>query len=341
MFVDEIRVHIAAGDGGNGVVRWHREKFRPKGGPSGGDGGKGGDVYIRAVRDLTVLERYAHVKDIEAEAGEDGGAKSKHGAAGSDLYLDLPIGAKVVNRVTGELFQLTCAHQTIRILEGGDGGRGNERFKSSVNQTPEEWTAGEAGEEADFVIELELIADVGLVGLPSAGKSTLITELTNAKSKVAPYQFTTLEPHLGDLYGYILADIPGLIEGASEGRGLGHTFLKHIKKTALILHCVSLNTDDVIRDYQLIRSELYRYDPSLTDKQEIIVLTKKDTVDDAQLTQAREQLMQYNSDLIAVSVDDERSLKELHDHVVKRVRALTEPSNTTAFAERGPDQADA
>ena len=329
MFVDELHVHIKAGDGGNGVVRWHREKFRPKGGPSGGDGGNGGDVYIRAVRDLTILQRYAHVKNLSAESGEEGGAWSKHGADGADLYVDLPIGAKVTNRTTGEVFQLTYAGQTEQILEGGDGGIGNERFKSSRNQTPEEWTPGTPGEEADFHIELELIADIGLVGLPSAGKSTLITELTNAKSKVAPYQFTTLSPHLGDLYGYIIADIPGLIEGASQGRGLGYSFLRHIKKTALLLHCISLESDDCVRDYKTIRNELNQYDPSLTDKQECFVLTKKDLVDDSTRQDVEQALRQYATNVYSVSVDDEMSLKALTDHVIKHVRELTGPSNTS------------
>lgn len=319
-FVDEVRMHIKAGDGGSGVVRWHREKFRPKGGPSGGDGGDGGDVYIRAVRDLTILQRYAHVKNIAAENGEEGGAWSKHGAGGDDLYIDLPIGAKVTNQVTGEVFQLIREGQTEQILEGGDGGHGNERFKSSTNQTPEEYTSGTSGEEADFLIELELIADVGLIGLPSAGKSTLLTELTNARSKVAPYQFTTLFPHLGDLYGYVLADIPGLIEGASDGRGLGYTFLRHIKKTSLLLHCISLESDDLGRDYTTIRNELDRYDPALTQKTEMVVLTKKDLVADEELEAARTALRQFNSDILAVSVDDEDSLKALNDTIMERMR---------------------
>jgi len=278
-------------------------------------------VYIRAVRDLTILQRYAHIKNIAAENGHDGGAWSKHGADGKDLYIDLPMGAKVTNRITGEVFQLTFEGQVEQILEGGDGGQGNERFKSSTNQTPEEYTEGSHGEEADFVIELELIADVGLVGLPSAGKSTLLTELTNATSKVAPYQFTTLFPHLGDLYGYVLADIPGLIEGASEGRGLGHTFLRHIKKTTLLLHCISLESDDLGRDYEIIRSELTKYDPALTEKPEMVVLTKMDLVSTQEYERARTQIAQFNSDIISVSVADDASLKHLNDTLVERLRA--------------------
>ena len=326
MFIDEVSIHIKAGDGGNGVVRWNREKYKPKGGPSGGDGGDGGDVYIRAIRDLAALERYAHVKELAAERGEDGGKASMHGANGEDLYIELPLGAKVTNRVTGEVFQLTRHDEAVKILEGGIGGKGNERFKSSVNQTPEEWTPGTGGEEADVLIELELIADVGLIGLPSAGKSTLVTELTNAKSKVAEYHFTTLEPHLGDLYGYTLADIPGLIEGASTGRGLGHTFLRHIKKTALLVHCISCESDDVLRDYRIIRNELDQYDPSLTRKPELVVLTKTDLVDEEVREQYRATLAQVieRDAILGVSIADDEALKRLSDTIVDRLRTTTE-----------------
>jgi len=322
-FIDETNIHIKAGDGGNGVVRWHREKFKPKGGPDGGDGGDGGDVFIRSVRDLTILERYAHVKELSAERGEDGGSSSKHGADGADLYIDLPIGAKVTNQLTNEVFQLTDDNQIEQILEGGYGGKGNERFKSSVNRAPQESTDGTKGEEADFIIELELIADVGLIGLPSVGKSSLITKLTNAKSKVAEYHFTTLEPHLGTLYGYVLADIPGLIEGASEGKGLGHTFLRHIKKTTVLVHCISLESDDVIRDYKTIRSELAQYDPVLIEKPELVVLTKMDIISEDVCHKAHEKLGEYVSQIYDVSVYDENSLKHISDTLISCLEGQT------------------
>ncbi|MEX0672637.1 MAG: GTPase ObgE [Candidatus Paceibacterota bacterium] len=319
-FVDELTVHIKAGKGGDGVVRWLREKFRPKGGPAGGDGGDGGDVYIRAVRDLSILQGYTHTKEFRAEDGGDGGKKSLHGKNGEDLTIDLPMGAKVTNQTTGEVFQLTRADETIRILEGGKGGLGNEQFKSATNQQPQEWTPGTKGEDADFHIELELIADVGFIGLPSAGKSTLLNELTNAHSKVAAYHFTTLDPHLGEYHGYIFADIPGLIEGASGGRGLGHTFLRHIKKTALLVHCVSFENEDMVQAYKTIRNELDKYDVSLTDKPELIVLTKSDVVDEGIVSEMLAAFTKIGQQVIAVSIIDEALIKRLGDTIVEYVR---------------------
>ncbi|MEX0930135.1 MAG: GTPase ObgE [Candidatus Paceibacterota bacterium] len=337
-FIDELSVHIKAGKGGDGVVRWLREKFKPKGGPAGGDGGDGGDVYIRAVRDLSILQGYTHTKEFAAEDGGDGGKKSLHGKNGEDLVIDLPMGAKVSNQTTGEVFQLVRDGETVRILQGGTGGLGNEQFKSSVNRTPQEWTPGTKGEEADFEIELELIADVGLVGLPSAGKSTLLNELTNAHSKVGAYHFTTLEPHLGAYHGYIIADIPGLIEGASTGRGLGHTFLRHIKKTALVVHCISFENEDVVEAYRTIRNELDKYDQSLADKPECIVLTKKDLVDDEMVASARTELGKFNSDVLAVSIIDEQSIKDLGDAIVRRVRGSEQVERNHPDALQGESE---
>ncbi|MCA9353196.1 50S ribosome-binding GTPase, partial [Patescibacteria group bacterium] len=212
-FVDEVQLHIKAGNGGDGVVRWRKEKFKPKGGPCGGNGGKGGDVYAEAVVDLGYLDHYLHTKHFSANSGESGGNSSKEGKNGDDLILKFPRGTVLKNTITGESHELVEVGQTIKILEGGRGGLGNEYFKSSTNTTPYEWTPGSPGEEADFHIELKLFADIGFVGLPSAGKSTLLNALTNAQSKVGAYHFTTLDPHLGDMHGYILADIPGIIEG--------------------------------------------------------------------------------------------------------------------------------
>ncbi|MEX1027576.1 MAG: GTPase ObgE [Candidatus Paceibacterota bacterium] len=333
-FVDEITVHISAGKGGDGVVRWLREKFKPKGGPAGGDGGDGGDVYIRAVRDLSILQGYTHTKEFRAEDGGDGAKNSLHGKNGEDLVIDLPMGAQVTNQTTGEVFQLTRDGETIRILEGGKGGLGNEQFKSSVNRSPREWTPGTKAEEAEFHIELELIADVGFIGLPSAGKSTLLNELTNAHSKVGSYHFTTLEPHLGAYHGYIFADIPGLIEGASGGRGLGHTFLRHIKKTALLAHCISFENDDVVGAYQTIRNELTTYDSSLVKKPELIVLTKKDLVEDDRIKETIDQLTTHNPDIIAVSIIDEDSIKKLGDVIVERVRGSEQVEKNHPTGER-------
>jgi len=238
-FIDEMIFHAEAGHGGNGVVRWRQEKFIPKGGPAGGDGGRGGNFYILAVRDMHILSKYKAKKSFSAGRGEDGGGKSLHGKNGEDFVLELPIGSVVTDIETDEVWQLVEEGQKFLILRGGYGGFGNEHFKSSTNTTPKESRKGQDGEKGNFKIELELFADVGLIGLPNAGKTSLLNALTNAQARVGDYAFTTLDPNLGDFYGYIIADIPGLIEGASEGKGLGVKFLRHIKRTKMLAHLVS------------------------------------------------------------------------------------------------------
>ena len=280
MFVDEIKLHMRAGTGGNGVVRWRHEKGKEWAGAAGGNGGKGGDVYVRGIRDIGILAKYRNKKEFHAERGEDGMKKSMHGKNGSDFYLDLPIGSIVTNTRTEKRYQILKVGETVRVLEGGVGGLGNEHFKASTNTTPWDHTEGKKGEEADFFIELELIVDAGFIGFPNVGKSSLLNALTNANAKVASYEFTTLEPNLGDFYGFILADIPGLIEGASEGKGLGHNFLRHIKRTKILIHCISLENEDVRHAYGTIRGELDKFSPELSKKPEILVLTKADTVDE-------------------------------------------------------------
>jgi len=278
-FIDEVKLQIKAGKGGDGVVRWRSEKFKPKAGPGGGDGGNGGDVYAEVIADLAYLEYYKHTKKFAAENGDSGSNLGKHGKNGEDLTLRFPRGTVLTNKTTGDVFELGEVGERVMILQGGRGGLGNEHFKSSTNTTPYEWTPGKQGGDGEFDVELRLYADVGFVGLPSAGKSTLLNILTNAKSKVGAYHFTTLDPHLGDLYGYILADIPGIIEGASDGKGLGHKFLRHIKRTDTLVHLVSLESEDPLSDYQVIKNELKSYDPTLLEKDEIILLSKTDVVD--------------------------------------------------------------
>ena len=255
-FVDELTFDAAAGKGGDGVVRWLHEKGKEYSGPAGGNGGNGGNVYMRAVRDLNLLARYRGEKRFDAPSGADGENSNRHGKGGEDLTIDLPVGSLVRNSATGEQYELLEEGEKIMILKGGRGGAGNAAFKSSVNITPEESTAGAAGESATFTVELRIIADAGLVGLPNAGKSSLLNALTGAAAKVAPYAFTTLDPNLGALYGYILADIPGLIEGASAGKGLGFRFLRHIARTRVMVHCLALDSADVWADYATVRKEL-------------------------------------------------------------------------------------
>jgi GTP-binding protein len=277
-FVDELTILARAGKGGDGVVRWLHLKGKEYSGPAGGNGGDGGNVYIRGVRDINLLSRYRGEKKFEAHDGAPGENQNRAGKSGEDFTIDLPVGSVVTNRETREVHELIEEGETKLILRGGRGGAGNAVFKSSVNRRPEESLPGLPGEEAELHIELRLIADAGLIGLPNAGKTSLLNALTGASGKVGGYAFTTLDPNLGALYGYILADIPGLIEGAAGGKGLGFKFLRHIARTKLLVHCVALDSDDPMRDYQVIRGEIAKFEGgALERKPEMLLLTKSDT----------------------------------------------------------------
>lgn len=317
-FLDELTLHIKAGNGGHGVERWLHEKGKEWGGPSGGNGGKGGDVYVRAVRDIGVLFRYKTTKSFSAEDGGDGMRDSMHGKNGKDITIDFPIGSVFKRYTTGQTFELIKDGEIVKILSGGRGGLGNEHFKSSTNTSPTETTDGRVGEEDDFYIELRLAADIGLAGFPNAGKSSLLNELTNAKAKVGSYAFTTLEPNLGALPGNIvIADIPGLIEGASEGKGLGHAFLKHVKRTKIIAHCISLEDEKLLGNYDTIREELEKYSPELAEKKEIVILTKTDVGDKKKIDAAIKKLKTRNKKVYAVSILDDKAIKKLREEMVK------------------------
>lgn len=315
-FVDEFKIHMKAGHGGRGIVAWLHEKHKEYGGPAGGDGGNGGNVSVKAVRDIGILAKYKHEKEFRAENGGSGKNKTMHGANGSDLEILLPVGSLVTDLRTEKTVELLKEGETVTLLKGGRGGFGNEHFKSSTNVRPYEWTPGKPGEESDFFIELRLVADAGFIGLPNAGKSSLLNELSNANAKVGSYQFTTLEPNLGDFYGYILADIPGLIEGASEGKGLGHKFLRHIERTHILLHCISLENENVLEVYKTIRAELKAHNPALLEKPEAIILTKTDTVTAAELTKKRKQLTKKCEVILSVSIVDDESLKRFRQDLI-------------------------
>lgn len=321
MFVDELTIKAIAGRGGDGVVRWRREKSVALGGPAGGNGGKGGDVYMRAVRDLNLLSKYTGSKEFEAISGNAGEKRSKYGRDGEDLYIDVPVGATVTELERERVYTFLEEGEIHKILLGGRGGLGNEYFKSSTNRSPEESTNGKRGEKGTFKIELSLIVDVGFVGLPNAGKSTMMNALTHTKARVGAYPFTTVEPHLGELYGFILADIPGLIEGASEGKGLGHKFLRHIQRTKMILHCVSFENENMYETYTMIRAELEKFDAELLKKEEWILLTKSDLVSPEQILEATSFFMsQGHQHVHAVSAELDVNIKVLKDALTLHLR---------------------
>lgn len=317
--LDEITIYVKAGKGGDGVVRWRQEKGKPLSGPGGGNGGKGGDVFAEAVPDIAFLDFYRQSKKFAAKNGDAGSNFGKKGADGEHLVLKFPVGSILKNRETGEEFSLEHVGAQKMILKGGRGGLGNEYFKSSRNTTPKESTPGAIGEDATFDVELQLVADIGLVGLPSAGKSSLLNALTNAKSKVAAYHFTTLDPHLGAFYDFIIADIPGIIEGASEGRGLGVKFLRHVSRTRVLAHVISLESADMVADYETIRTEIKKYGRGLETKDEVIILSKSDLVDEKELAEKVKSLkiILKEKTYFVVSVEDTDSVKELRDGLVK------------------------
>ena len=285
-FVDYIKVYASSGKGGRGSAHLHREKFITKGGPDGGDGGRGGHIILRGNKDMWTLFHLKFKKHFRAEQGGDGSKSRSTGKDGTDIYVDVPLGTIVRDSETAEIiFEITENGEEKILLEGGMGGRGNWHFKSSTNQTPRYAQPGVDGLEGWFQIELKILADVGLVGFPNAGKSTLLSVITAAKPKIADYAFTTLKPNLGivdyrEYKSFVMADIPGIIEGAAEGKGLGHRFLRHIERNSTLLFLIPADSDDIRKEYEILLNELKKHNPELLDKQRLLAISKTDMLDE-------------------------------------------------------------
>lgn len=295
-FVDYVKVHATSGKGGKGSVHLHREKFITKGGPDGGDGGRGGHVIARGNKNRWTLVNFRYKRHFKSSHGEHGSKNRSSGADGQDMYMDVPLGTVIRDYETKEiLFEITEEGQEEILLPGGMGGRGNWHFRSPTNQTPRYAQPGVEGQEGEFILELKVLADVGLVGFPNAGKSTLLSVLTSAKPKIADYEFTTLKPNLGivehrDFKSFVMADIPGIIEGAAEGKGLGHYFLRHIERNAALLFLIPADSNDISKEYEILLDELRRYNAELLDKDRLVVISKSDMLDDELMDEMRVEL---------------------------------------------------
>ena len=324
-FIDEAKFFVKAGDGGNGCVSFRREKYVPKGGPNGGDGGRGGDVIIVAKSSLNSLIDFRYRSHFKAERGDHGKGKDMHGRKGKHCDVEVPVGSIIKNIETGEvLVDLSEEGETFRVAAGGNGGLGNPHFSSGTNRTPRIATNGQPGEEFWLKVELKLIADVGLVGLPNAGKSSLLSKLSAANPKIAPYPFTTLEPQLGVLqYKYynpcIIADIPGLVEGAHTGTGLGHKFLKHIERTSVLIHVLDGSSEDILENYTIISNELALYKKELADRTHIILLNKIDIVEDERLEDLKKYFADKSSTILCVSAKTGEGLDTLKEAILELI----------------------
>ena len=333
MFIDRAKIKIKAGDGGNGVTAFRREKFVPRGGPSGGDGGRGGDVWLESDEGLNTLLHLRYNPEHKAERGKHGEGSNRHGKDGEDIIVRVPVGTQVLDAESGELlFDFTEPNQRFLAAKGGKGGWGNAHFATPTRRAPRYHYTGRPGQEKELQLELKLIADVGLVGFPNAGKSTLISVISAAKPKIADYPFTTLEPNLGvvdlgDFRTFVVADIPGLIEGASEGAGLGDRFLRHVERTKLILHLVDVSSfsgRDSVEDYEIINRELANYSPELAERPQIVVATKIDALDEPERLEAlRKRAKKDRKDFFEISSVVGTGIKELVFGVSQKLDELS------------------
>jgi GTPase len=314
MLIDRAEIIVKGGHGGAGLVSFGK---MTRSGPDGGNGGRGGDLYVRAVSDITLLNQFSQETKFTGGRGGNGGQNKRTGKGGEDLELLLPIGTSLIDKETGEVvLELTEIGQRELLCEGGKGGRGNWEFRSSRNTTPMKAQPGLPGDVKHLIVELKLIAQYGFIGLPNAGKSSLLNEITNAHAKTANYAFTTLSPNLGVLNGKVIADIPGLIEGASDGRGLGISFLKHIEKVKVLLHAISVESKDPMKDYKTVRTELGNYSKALLKKEEVILLTKADLVDKKIIQKLEKRFLKKAKKVLPISIHDWESLEKLKKELV-------------------------
>lgn len=342
MFVDVAKVYVKAGDGGNGAVSFRHEIYVDKGGPDGGDGGKGGDVIFESDANTNTLVDFRFNPELKAERGQGGAKRKRHGKKGKDLIVSVPAGT-VVKRGADVIADFTELGQRVVIARGGDGGFGNAHFKSSTRQTPRVAEKGEEGEEFYLELELKLIADVGLLGMPNAGKSTFLATVSNARPEIANYAFTTLSPHLGvadiDNTSLLIADIPGLIEGASEGKGLGHEFLRHVERTGVLLHLIDAYSSDIAKDYKTIRSELEKHDPRLASRPEVVAITKTEGLDDDMKNDLLSQLQAVilpETPLFAISSQAHHNVSE----VLRELRSIVDSEKAQKLAKTDEKQSE-
>ena len=338
-FIDKAKIKISSGKGGNGVVAWRREKYVDKGGPAGGDGGKGGSVYLVADEGLSTLLDFTYRSIFKADNGENGFKKSMHGKSAKDLYIKVPAGTLVKDLKTGNIIaDLTEHNQTVLVAKGGRGGRGNTHFCTPQNRAPQYCEPGEPGIERELQLELKLIADVGLLGLPNAGKSTFISRVSAAKPKIADYPFTTIVPNLGvvrksDGGGYVIADIPGLIEGASEGVGLGHDFLRHVERCRFLLHIVDGTEENPVQNYKIINEELKKYSEKLANLYQVVAINKIDSIESGRLEELTGQFAKLGVTPYLISAVTGENIQQIKNELENKVNSIPKPESEVTIAE--------
>lgn len=338
-FIDKAKIKISSGKGGNGVVAWRREKYVDKGGPAGGDGGKGGSVYLVADEGLSTLLDFTYRSIFKADNGENGFKKSMHGKSAKDLYIKVPAGTLVKDLKTGNIIaDLTEHNQTVLVAKGGRGGRGNTHFCTPQNRAPQYCEPGEPGIERELQLELKLIADVGLLGLPNAGKSTFISRVSAAKPKIADYPFTTIVPNLGvvrksDGGGYVIADIPGLIEGASEGVGLGHDFLRHVERCRFLLHIVDGTEENPVQNYKIINEELKKYSEKLANLYQVVAINKIDSIEAGRLDELTGEFAKLGVTPYLISAVTGENIQQIKNELENKVNSIPKPESEVTIAE--------